>query len=184
MLEICMNPLTLGLAAAAITLFIMRGRRRGRANQLFLPADAGFTNDWSAQPSTSSASSSTSTQSARNQGTLTTMGRDVQAALRQYCTVFNAEMQNEPDMTWCNSAALNDGIIGPATERAWAEVTEQIMFVSQRAAVKVFGRSADVTFLPLRQYANNPESLARAISTIRACANRDFFARLDFLTTS
>jgi hypothetical protein len=112
------------------------------------------------------------------------MGREVQAALRQYCTVFNVEMQNEPNMTWCNSAALNDGIIGPATERAWAEVTEQIMFVSQRAAVKVFGRSADVTFLPLRQYANNPESLARAISTIRACANRDFFARLDFLTTS
>jgi hypothetical protein len=179
-----MNPLTLGLAAAAITLFIMRGRRRGRGRELALPADAGFTDDYNAQSAASSGGSVASTQSARNQGALTSMGREVQAALRQYCAAYNTEMQNEPDMTWCSSAALNDGIVGPITERAWLEVTEQIEFVAQRSPLKIYGSTIAVRFLPLRQYANNPESLARAISTIRACANRDFFARLDFLTAS
>ena len=149
-----MNPLTLGLLAAALTVVIVKVVRGGRARSLGLPMDARYSTGAQAEPAPEGAPRQSSSAE-RTGSSATDLGQVVQAALRNYGNKQLAARgaTGTAADTFMSSRAMNDGIIGPVTRQIWDQVREQYNNVLRRGFLgPLLGTSTGLRIESLQWY--------------------------------
>jgi hypothetical protein len=174
-----MNPLTLGLLAAALTVVIVKVARRGRGQQLGLPMDAEFAASAYAPPAVERApAASTVPRSQSSAGS--DVGRVVQSALRAYGNANNRNRASQHAVSFPSEAALNDGMIGPRTTAVWNAVRDQFNGVYEVMSPPLF---QTVKLHHLSGY--SPEGLIAAARRLEATANNtDYWRGLEAIATA